>query len=157
MAGLAGEARALFTSLRQLHELMSGPRGGELSPRGEVCAISAGVSVMFLLWLQPGPSCYVSYTSQLTPLGGFSMPSTPKEKSPLPEDEDFLSVATFGPALLAQELPPCAQDHSDPELQLVSENQHLCTADVKWMASLMQTLSASLQDGGIWMQGDDVS
>ena len=33
---LAIEAKALFTSLRQLHELMSGPRGSELSPKGEV-------------------------------------------------------------------------------------------------------------------------
>ncbi len=34
---LAVEAKALFTSLRQLHSLMSGPRGSELkSPTGAV-------------------------------------------------------------------------------------------------------------------------
>lgn len=33
------EAHALFDSLRQLHALMSGPRGHELSPRAQVCAV----------------------------------------------------------------------------------------------------------------------
>ena len=32
-SGLVHEAQALFTSLRKLHELMSGPRGPDLSPR----------------------------------------------------------------------------------------------------------------------------
>ena len=35
-SNLAVGARALFTSLRQLHELMNGPRGPELSPTTKV-------------------------------------------------------------------------------------------------------------------------
>lgn len=88
------------------------------------------------------------------------MPTTPKDSlksPPLPEDEDFLSVATIGQALLAQELGHQAADSADGLPGLQSEDQQLCTADVDWMASLMQTLSASLQDGGVWMQGDDVA
>ncbi len=89
------------------------------------------------------------------------MPSTPKDhlkSSPLTEDEDLLSVATIGQALLAQELGHAtAGSQCHPGESLLAEDQHLCAADVNWMASLMQTLSASLQDGGIWMQGDDAA
>eukprot|EP00983_Pelagomonas_calceolata_P071644 1151347-Pelagomonas_calceolata.AAC.6 len=49
-AALARQSAALFASLKQLHELMSGPRGKELSPKSTGVSGAAGsYSCMFLL------------------------------------------------------------------------------------------------------------
>lgn len=44
-AALAKEAGALFGSLRQLHQLMSGPRGPELSPKADVSVCAPALLV----------------------------------------------------------------------------------------------------------------
>ena len=86
------------------------------------------------------------------------MPTTPRSDQQSGGDletiadepqEGDMAVATFGPQVLEVHTDPAA---TDGDASLTPRNQ-LVAEDVAWMACLMQTLSASLQDGGRWMQG----
>lgn len=80
--------------------------------------------------------------------GGFSMPTTPSKQLGIveaegagsPEDEG-LAVATIGHAILSD-----GGGGEGPERRFqLSPDNHLSAGDVQWMASLMQTLSCSMQ------------
>ena len=77
------------------------------------------------------------------PLGGLGPIDEPEEGGC-----DDTTAATIGPEVLEVQ----TAQGMEADISLTPRNQ-LVASDVAWMASLMQTLSASLQDGGRWMQG----
>ena len=90
------------------------------------------------------------------------MPTTPRPANPSgalhpiaePLTDDDEAAATIGAEVLELHTGP-----EDEEARLggaLTPRNHLVASDVAWMASLMQTLSTSLQDGGRWMNGFDM-